>query len=407
MNPKANRRSSQPSQPSSGASNWLWNVGFVACVAVVVWALMTISRNQKEATKAGVPSTTVETVDSAKKTNSGKGPVRSEKFEPTIENTNKPTGEAPKGMVWIPGGEFSMGCEDPTDKPNGGKDPMVDTRPIHRVYVDGFWMDTTEVTNAQYSAFVEATKYITVAERTPKAEDFPGAPIENLVAGSTVFEPTPGPVPLDSHFRWWTYARGASWKHPTGPESNIEGKDDYPVVQIAYEDAQAYATWAGKRLPTEAEWEFAARGGRVGELYSWGDEFRPNDKWMANIWQGQFPVKDIGSDGFSGIAPVAKFAPNQYGLYDMGGNVWEWCSDWYRADYYRQQASLNETPRNPSGPSSSFDPAETDQPKRVHRGGSFLCTEQYCTRYMIGTRGKGEISTGSNHVGFRCVSETK
>lgn len=280
---------------------------------------------------------------------------------------------------------------------------MSDARPIHRVYVDGFWMDKTEVTNAQFSEFVKATRYVTVAERTPKQEDFPDAPPENLVAGSTVFSPPNGPVPLDSHYRWWAYIKGANWRHPLGPDSSIAGMDDYPVCQIAYEDAEAYAKWAGKRLPTEAEWEFAARGGESGKVYAWGNEFSPNSKWMANIFQGTFPYEDRAEDGYAGISPVAKFPPNGYGLYDMAGNLWEWCSDWYRADYYIEQAQAKQVPRNPVGPPSPFDPQEPDQPKRVHRGGSFLCTEQYCTRYMIGTRGKGEVSTSSNHCGFRCV----
>jgi sulfatase modifying factor 1 len=310
----------------------------------------------------------------------------------------------PLGMVWIPGGEFSMGCSDPRDLPHGGHDAMPDCRPIHRVYVDGFWMDQTEVTNDQFADFARATSYVTVAERTPTAKEFPGAPAEKLVAGSVVFAPPSEPVPLDNHYRWWDYVRGANWRHPLGPRSNNDGRGNYPVVHIAYEDAAAFAHWAGKRLPTEAEWEFAARGGLTGQPYSWGDEFRPGGKWMANIWQGRFPVRDTAEDGFAGLAPVRQFAPNGYGLFDMAGNVWEWCSDWYRPDSYASQAASSVI-RNPQGPSSSFDPAEPGQPKRVHRGGSFLCTEDYCTRYMIGTRGKGEISTGSNHLGFRCVME--
>jgi formylglycine-generating enzyme len=280
-----------------------------------------------------------------------------------------------------------------------------DALPIHRVYVDGFWMDQTEVTNEQFERFVKATGYVTIAERTPTREEFPTAPAENLVAGSPVFTPTAHPVPLNNHFQWWSYVPGASWRHPTGPDSDLKGRHNYPVVQIAYEDAAAYAKWAGKRLPTEAEWEFAARGGSAGKLYAWGDELKPGGRWMANIYEGLFPVQgaDTGADGFKGIALVAQFPPNGYGLYDMAGNVWEWCSDWYRPDYYAALAAQEGTARNPQGPDTPFDPAEPTERKRAHRGGSFLCTDQYCTRYMVGTRGKGEVSSGTNHLGFRCV----
>jgi formylglycine-generating enzyme required for sulfatase activity len=278
-----------------------------------------------------------------------------------------------------------------------------DAQPIHRVYVDGFWMDKTEVSNEQFKKFVDATSYITIAERTPTKEEFPTAPPENLVAGSTVFTPTAGPVPLDNYYQWWRYQKGANWRHPDGPDTGLKDKEKYPVVHIAYPDAVEYAKWAGKRLPTEAEWEFAARGGLTGKLYAWGNELNPGGKWMANIYQGRFPVKDEGADGFAGIAPVAQFPPNGYGLYDTAGNVWEWCSDWYRPDYFAQLAAFGGVARNPQGPESPFDPAEPTEKKRVHRGGSFLCTDQYCTRYMVGTRGKGEVTTGSNHLGFRCV----
>ena len=320
-------------------------------------------------------------------------------FEPTRAGPG-PSGAAPPGMVWIPGGEFSMGCSDPRTIPYGGRDPMPDARPIHRVKVDGFWMDATEVTNARFAEFVAATGYVTVAERVPRAEDFPGAPPENLVAGSIVFTPPDGPVPLDTHYRWWQYVAAADWRHPLGPESSIDGHEQDPVVHIAYEDAVAYAAWAGKRLPTEAEWECAARGGRAGEPYPWGDEFRPQERWMANTWQGRFPVENTAADGFPGIAPVGSYPANGYGLHDMSGNVWEWCSDWYRPNTYATAAGLQ---INPQGPSESFDPQEPGQAKRVLRGGSFLCTEQYCSRYIVGTRGKGEVSSGSNHLGFRCV----
>ncbi|HSE41906.1 MAG TPA: formylglycine-generating enzyme family protein, partial [Acidobacteriota bacterium] len=286
-------------------------------------------------------------------------------------------------------------------------DPMNDARPIHRVYVDGFWMDETEVTNEQFAEFVKATGYKTVAERTPRAEDFPGAPPENLVAGSIVFSPTSHPVPLNNHYQWFAYIKGANWRHPLSPDNGIKGMEKYPVVQVAYEDAEAYAKWAGKRLPTEAEWEFAARGGLTGKVYAWGDELTPNGKWMANSYQGQFPVKEKSEDGSEGIARVAQYPPNGYGLYDMAGNVWEWCSDWYRPDYYSILSAAGGVARNPTGPNESFDPAEPTEKKRVHRGGSFLCSDQYCARYMVGTRGKGEISTGSNHLGFRCVASTR
>lgn len=324
-------------------------------------------------------------------------------FGPTTPNTDMPAGLGPIGMAWIPGGEFSMGAQDPPDMNDVGMQASADSRPVHRVYVDGFYMDKTDVTNAQFAAFVKATGYVTVAERKPRAEDFPGAPLENLIAGAVVFSPPDHPVGLNDHFQWWSYIHGANWRHPLGPESDINGKDDFPVVQIAYEDAQAFAQWSGKRLPTEAEWEFAARGGIAGKPFVWGDEFRPKGKWMANTHQGHFPDKDSGDDGYVGIAPVAQFPPNAYGLYDMAGNVWQWTSDWYRPDYYQQLAATGMVTRNPQGPESSLDPAEPGQAKRVHRGGSFLCTDQYCSRYVVGTRGKGEVSTGTNHLGFRCV----
>jgi len=324
-------------------------------------------------------------------------------FLSTVANRNPAPGPALEGMVWIPGGEFSMGIHDPRGLPEGGANSMADARPIHRVYVDGFWLDQTDVTNEQFTKFVKATEYVTVAERKPRLEDYPNARPENLVAGSVVFAPPDHPVSLDDHYQWWNYVSGANWRHPLGPGSNIKGKEKYPVIHIAYEDAQAYARWAGKRLPTEAEWEFAARGGLTGNLYAWGNDFRPQGKWMANTHQGHFPLEDQGADGFAGIAPVAQFPPNGYGLYDMAGNVWQWTSDWYRPDYYEQLAAQGGMARNPQGPDSSYDPSEPGQEKRVLRGGSFLCTSQYCSRYLVGSRGKGESSSGSNHLGFRCV----
>ena len=296
-----------------------------------------------------------------------------------------------------------MGANDPPDMDDVGMKATLDARPTHRVYVDGYFMDKTDVTNVQFAEFVKATGYVTIAERKPRAEDFPGAPAENLVAGSVVFSPPDHAVSLDNHFQWWNYIAGANWRHPLGPKSDIKGKDKHPVVHIAYSDAEAYAKWAGKRLPTEAEWEFAARGGLGGKPFVWGDSFRPNGKWMANTHQGHFPNTNTADDGYAGIAPVAQFPPNGYGLYDMAGSVWQWTSDWYRPDYYEQLAAAGGVARNPQGPESSFDPSEPDQAKKVHRGGSFLCTDQYCSRYIVGTRGKGEVSTGTNHLGFRCV----
>lgn len=328
-----------------------------------------------------------------------------EAFAATVENTAPTPRPTPPGMVWIPGGEFSMGCKDPRSDICGGNEPMDDARPVHRVYVDGFWMDRTEVTNAEFARFVKETDYVTIAERPLRPEDYPGVPRENLVPGSVVFSPPDHAVSLRNAFQWWRYVPGANWRHPGGPDTDLKGRDQYPVVHIAYDDAEAYAKWAGKRLPTEAEWEFAARGGQAGQPYPWGTELTPGGKWMANIWEGDFPHRNSQTDGFAGAAPVASFPPNHYGLHDVAGNVWEWCSDWYRPDAYVRQAKTTGPVRNPTGPAraDAFDPQEPQTPKRVQRGGSFLCTDLYCTRYMLGTRGKGASDTGSNHAGFRCV----
>jgi formylglycine-generating enzyme required for sulfatase activity len=290
----------------------------------------------------------------------------------------------------------------------GSDEPMFkDARPWHRVYLDGFWIDKTEVTNEQFVKFVKATGHVTVAETTPRAEDFPGAPPENLVAGSVVFSPPDHPVPLDDHFQWWSYMKGANWRHPQGPHSDLKGKEKHPVVHVAYQDAEAYCKWEGKRLPTEAEFEFAERGGLNRKPYAWGDEFKPDGKFMANTFQGHFPDKNTAEDGYTTTAPVASFPANGYGLYDMSGNVWEWTSDWYRPDYYQILAASGEVVRNPQGPADSFDPGEPGVPKKVQRGGSFLCTDQYCSRYMVGGRGKGDPDTGTNHLGFRCVEPVR
>jgi sulfatase modifying factor 1 len=297
-------------------------------------------------------------------------------------------------MVWIAGGTFWMGCDDCG---------MPDALPTHRVSVDGFWMDRTPVTNAEFERFVQATGYVTVAERQPDPKDVPGVPRDKLVPGSAVFHATSEPVPLDNPLQWWRYTPGASWSHPEGSGSSIRDRADHPVVHVAFEDARAYAKSVGKRLPTEAEFEFAARGGLDRNHYAWGNEMTPGAKAVANTWQGRFPAVDGGEDGYRGTSPVTAFPPNGFGLYDMGGNVWQWCSDWYRPDSYATLAKTEPVARNPQGPSDSFDPQEPGLAKRVLRGGSFLCTDQYCARYLVGSRGKSEISSATSNLGFRLV----
>jgi len=292
-------------------------------------------------------------------------------------------------MVYIEGGSFQMGSDD-----------FEDATPVHEVSVDGFWMDEHEVTNAQFARFVSATGYQTIAERPLDPKDFPNVPLDALQPGSAVFTPPDHGVGLENHLQWWQYVVGASWRQPEGPGSSIKGREHEPVVHIAYEDAAAFAKWSGKRLPTEAEWELAARGGAANSKYYWGNELKPKGSWAANVYQGNFPVQDVAEDGYKGVAPVKSYAPNAFGLYDMDGNVWEWCSDYYRPDYYQSSPK-----KNPKGPSDSYDPMEPGAVKRVQRGGSFLCNEQYCERYVAGSRGKGEISSGSNNLGFRCVSD--
>ncbi len=315
------------------------------------------------------------------------------------DKDNVPTAEikkvdvVPSKMVHIPAGTFLMGTNDPA---------FPDAHPVHKVTLKDFWMDEHEVTNAEFEKFVNATHYVTVAERKLNPEDFPGVPAENLVPGSGVFTPPGQPVALNNPLQWWRYVPGASWRHPSGPQSDITNKQNYPVVQVSYEDAISYAIWAGKRLPTEAEWEYAAQGNHPGQKYYWGDELKPVGKWMANIYQGNFPDGNTGEDGFMGLAPVKSFSPNGYGLYDMDGNVWEWCNDFYRPDYYGQSPA-----NNPAGPKDSYDPDEPNAVKRVQRGGSFLCSDQYCMRYRPGSRGKGEVSSASDNLGFRCVKDSE
>lgn len=338
----------------------------------------------------------------------------------TAKNTTFLANPSVPGMVKIPAGEFWMSGP-PSDnqscrlaKAAKGK-PMchslmsgfTDAQPGHKVFVDAFYMDATEVTNAQFAAFVKATHYQTVAERKLNPQDFPGADPAMLVPGSIVYTPPKSAVPLTNFAAWWSYIPGANWNHPTGPQSTLAEKEQLPVVHIAFEDAEAYARWAGKRLPTEAEWERAARGGREKQPYIWGQSLKIGGRWQCNAFQGDFPHRDTKADGFAGIAPVKQFSPNAYGLYDMAGNVWEWCSDWYRPDYYASLAKQSSLARNPRGPAESYDPDEPGVPKKVQRGGSFLCSDQYCARYLLGTRGKGAVDTGSSHVGFRCVMTAK
>ncbi|MFO0880554.1 MAG: formylglycine-generating enzyme family protein [Gemmataceae bacterium] len=308
----------------------------------------------------------------------------------------------PEGMVWVPGGKFTMGSE-------GAQEPRTE-RPAHAVQVDGFWMDAHEVTNAQFGEFVEATAYVTTAEKTPSWEEMrkslppgtPRPPEEKLVPGSMVFTPPGEAVPTDNPARWWTWTPGACWKHPEGPTSDLRGREQHPVVQVSWDDAVAYATWAGKRLPTEAEWEFAARGGLVGQQFVWGSEAPTDTDTRANIWQGTFPNQNTQRDGWSRTAPVKSYAPNGYGLYDMAGNVWEWCADRYRADEYQRRAGKGVL-FNPTGPEDSWSPNEPHAALRVTRGGSFLCHVTYCESYRPAARRGTASDTGMSHIGFRCV----
>jgi formylglycine-generating enzyme required for sulfatase activity len=294
-----------------------------------------------------------------------------------------------EGMVWVPGGTFWMGrdpaaCDSPLCCTAGAQDAL----PVHEVELDGFWIDRAPVTNAQFERFVAAIGYRTVAER----------PLDGLPPGSFVFTPPERVTDLRDPSQWWLYVPGADWRHPEGPASNLAGRGDHPVVQVCWDDAVAYAAWAGKRLPTETEWEYAARGGLGRRRYAWGDDLLPGGRWQANVWQGRFPTENTAADGFRGSSPVGSFPANGYGLVDMSGNVWQWCADWYRPDYYAHSPR-----RNPPGPDSGSDPAEGGLAKRVQRGGSFLCSDSYCQGYQPGSRGKGQPNSAANHVGFRCL----
>ncbi|MES2570058.1 MAG: formylglycine-generating enzyme family protein [Verrucomicrobiota bacterium] len=305
-------------------------------------------------------------------------------------------------MVWVPGGESAMGTDEEAAYPV--------ERPAHPVSIDGFWMDETEVTNAQFARFVDATKYVTVAERAPDWEelkkqlppDVAKPPADKLIAGSLVFTAPKVPPTRDDITLWWKWTPGANWRHPEGPGSNLEGRQRHPVVHVAWEDAMAYAEWAGKRLPTEAEWEFAARGGLEGMRYAWGNDFRPDGKLMANVWQGTFPNKNTTEDGFERTAPTKSFPSNGYGLYDMIGNTWEWCADWFDATAHAKLAAKGLC-HNPGGPARSFNPREPYRQQRVTKGGSFLCAENYCVNYRPSSRRGTDFDTGMSHLGFRCV----
>jgi sulfatase modifying factor 1 len=304
---------------------------------------------------------------------------------------------APVGMVWVPGGTLRMGSDE----------HYPEEAPAHRVIVGGFWIDPTPVTNRQFKAFVRETGHVTTAEIAPDPKDYPGALPEMIYAGSLVFSPMPGIRNLADLSQWWTFMKGANWRHPYGPRSNIKGLDDHPVVHVSHADALAYARWAGKDLPTEAEWEFAARGGLEGTEYAWGDALTPGDRHMANIWQGIFPIENLASDGYERTSPVKAFPPNGYGLFDMIGNVWEWTSDWWSARHGPDMPKACCIPENPRGgpESASYDPRQPDIriPRKVLKGGSHLCAPNYCRRYRPAARHAEPVDTSTSHVGFRCV----
>jgi formylglycine-generating enzyme len=302
------------------------------------------------------------------------------------------------GMVWIPGGSFRMGSDH----------HYADEAPAHRVTVDGFWIDSIPVTNSKFRKFVSATGYVTMAETAPDPKDYPGALPEMLRTASLVFQPPKQAVDTQDWNRWWTYKFGANWKRPYGPRSSISGLHDHPVVHVAYKDALAYAEWASKDLPTEAEWEFAARGGLEGAEFAWGDELLPAGKPMANTWQGKFPHENLKLDGYERTSPVTAFPPNGYGIHDMIGNVWEWTSDWYSDNHPADAAKSCCIPQNPrgGGEEASYDPCLPNIriPRKVLKGGSHLCAPSYCRRYRPAARHPEPVDTSTSHVGFRCIA---
>jgi formylglycine-generating enzyme required for sulfatase activity len=303
-------------------------------------------------------------------------------------------------MVHIPGGTFRMGSE--------GHYP--EERPVHSASVDAFWIDRAPVTNREFAAFVKATRHVTLAEIPPDPKDYPGALPEMLQPGSLIFRVPDGPVDLRNFMSWWTFCFGADWRHPYGPGSSIQGLDDHPVVHVAFKDAEAYARWAGKELPTEAEWEFAARGGLEDAEFAWGSDFAPDGRQMANTWQGTFPVENTCLDGYERTSPVGAFPPNGYGLVDMIGNVWEWTTDWYSTKHRGDEPKACCIPKNPRGGSleGSYDPRQPRIliPRKVIKGGSHLCAPNYCRRYRPSARDPEPVDTSTCHLGFRCVVRT-
>ena len=300
-------------------------------------------------------------------------------------------------VVLIPGGTFRMGSDR----------HYAEEAPAHSVTVDDFWIDRAPVTNKQFRQFVRDTGHVTFAETVPDLKDYPGALPHMIFAGSLVFTPTTRPVDLQDWSQWWTLLKGANWRHPYGPKSNIKGLDDHPVVHVTYGDALAYAQWADKDLPTEAEWEYAARGGLDGAEFAWGDELTPGGKHLANTWQGSFPYENKCEDGFPRTSPVGAFPPNGYGLYDMIGNVWEWTTDWYSARHTADPAKPCCAPQNPRGgrEQDSYDPRtpEIKIPRKVIKGGSHLCAPSYCRRYRPAARHAEPVDTSTSHLGFRCI----
>lgn len=300
-------------------------------------------------------------------------------------------------MVWIPGGTFRMGSDR----------HYPEERPVHRVAIDGFWIDRFPVTNERFARFVEATGHRTFAETPPEAKDYPGALRDMLYAGSMVFVQPSGPVDLKNLANWWHYVRGADWRHPYGADSSLTGLQQHPVVHVTYSDTEAFARWEGKELPTEAEWEFAARGGLDGAAFAWGNEFLPGDRHRANTWQGEFPWRHDSRDGYERTSPVGVFPPNGYGLFDMIGNVWEWTSDWYQARHPHDEPKACCVPRNPRG-ARAEESSDPDQPsivipRKVLKGGSHLCAPNYCRRYRPAARFPQPVDTSTSHIGFRCI----